>query len=640
LPPLKAEGGFDKMYGNLRLVRIWVSGDVFAVQKLEMKKGHAMKERLMGFGEFQVEKTSISVKKAVVSALCALMVGSVTAADLTKDEIARLVKADVSVPVRPGGVDGHPYWNLYSIYFMYAPVLKFNEVTYAKTYRADVYTDRFQKLTVDCGDKPRVDLSSVWEKIPANGFVTVRCYGVGDDGRERDLAGERSFLKTAAFTGDYPKAKRSYADTARLIMDFVFDSPYQANFRKTGKPDPKYMKNAYPAKMYQSLINLCLRYGELRPERKAEALSFACLLADYMISLAQKPGTPLEYWVPTYAQGFGHPTAKAYAGQTMTLYPAQAARAIAQVGGALGKSDPERAKRYLDFAEKAAATFLRLQGEDGTWYIRLDEKTGEPAKLVSEGETSSLRLQKGVDLTKNRAAPADMIAMFDVLFDLTGKEIYRAASDKALKFLMRTDGPMETYNWEGQYEDGPPTPPYRNLTKHPPCGLAIYLLTRFPEDKKLVAAAREMLRFSEDQFVVWEKPMRTDGEIMTKATCPQLNRDWNWRIASVPEWTVPGALEQYDCYNPIDASNTKLLLTYLAFWQLEKKPLDLAKARAMADAIVNMTPDNGDLPTHWMGRVSKGQENWTNCQIGAAMGLLKLSDALGTVKLAAPLKTN
>ena len=45
------------------------------------------------------------MKKTGVMALVALVAWMTAAADLPADEIARLVKADVSVPVRPGGVD-------------------------------------------------------------------------------------------------------------------------------------------------------------------------------------------------------------------------------------------------------------------------------------------------------------------------------------------------------------------------------------------------------------------------------------------------------------------------------------------------------------------------------------------------------
>ena len=540
-----------------------------------------------------------------------------------------MVAADLARPVRPGGVEGRPFWNGYSIFFMYPPVLEFKAVARAETYAATVYSDTFRKWDVACGKKPHVDLAAIWGEIPANGFVTVVCRGTDAEGRVCGLAGERAFLKTAAFTGDYPRAKWGYAEAARRIYDFVFNATPQAEFRRTGKPYPKYRKNCYPAKMDSALIELCLAYAKLRPERKAEAMKFACTLCDYLMSVSEPAGAPLEYLAPTYLSGFGHPVADAYCAQTMMLEPVKVVTAALRLSQALKRENPALAKKYLDYAERGAATLLRHQLADGSWYLRLALKTGRPPELVKSGETSELRFQKGVDLRQNRVFPLPFATMFDALADETGKDAYRQAAKRALGYVLREGGPMATYNWEGQFEDGPPTPPYMNLSKHPACDCAIYLLQKFPDDSKRVAEARELARFAEDQFVLWELPVRKDGAIMSPATCPRIgdNKPFAWNLSTCRSWHVPGALEQYDCYNPIDASNAKLVRTYLALYRVTKNPLDLEKARAMADSIVNMTPENGDLPTHWRGKWSE-QENWTNCMLHAADALMELDAVL------------
>ena len=51
--------------------------------------------------------------------------------------------------------------------------------------------------------------------------------------------------------------------------------------------------------------------------------------------------------------------------------------------------------------------------------------------------------------------------------------------------------------------------------------------------QKVIAEAKELLAWSEDQFVVWSDPIH--------------NMDWR-------NWKTPTALEQYDYYTPIDAS--------------------------------------------------------------------------------------
>ena len=72
-------------------------------------------------------------------------------------------------------------------------------------------------------------------------------------------------------------------------------------------------------------------------------------------------------------------------------------------------------------------------------------------------------------------------------------------------------GPLTDWNWECQFEDVQPHPPYKALTKHQACSTAMFLLKRFPGDARRLAQARELLRFAEDQFVYWEKPCRADG---------------------------------------------------------------------------------------------------------------------------------
>ena len=57
----------------------------------------------------------------------------------------------------------------------------------------------------------------------------------------------------------------------------------------------------------------------------------------------------------------------------------------------------------------------------------------------------------------------------------------------------------------------------------------------------MVEAAEKVMRFIEDQFVVW-------GE----------HADWNLRYKQGAYWYSPAGLEQYKWYVPIDASTTVL----------------------------------------------------------------------------------
>ena len=95
------------------------------------------------------------------------------------------------------------------------------------------------------------------------------------------------------------------------------------------------------------------------------------------------------------------------------------------------------------------------------------------------------------------------------VYALTGEVKYRVAADRAFAYVEK--GPLATWNWEGQFEDVIPTALFQNLTKHNACDTAFYLTRRYPWDAKRIAQARELLRFSEDQFVCWERPCHGVG---------------------------------------------------------------------------------------------------------------------------------
>ena len=65
-------------------------------------------------------------------------------------------------------------------------------------------------------------------------------------------------------------------------------------------------------------------------------------------------------------------------------------------------------------------------------------------------------------------------------------------------------------------------------------------------------------------------------------------------------------LEQYNCYCPIDGSVAKLIRTWLALCEAEGNPLDLAKARALGDATVNMQEPSGRVRTYWVPEPGDG----------------------------------
>jgi hypothetical protein len=343
--------------------------------------------------------------------------------------------------------------------------------------------------------------------------------------------------------------------------------------------------------MNTGVIHAMLNTAKRRPERATDALAAARAAADFLLRISQSADAPLAHFPPTYRGTASK--AKEFAGQNMLLYPAQAALAYLALADATGEA------KYAAAAEKIGRTYLKLQGADGTWHLKLWEKDGTP-------------------VVPHRAFPMNMMELFEKLYARTGDPAWRAAADRAFAYI--ENGPLTTWNWDCQFEDVNPHPPYQALTKHDACSTAIYLVNRFPGDPKRFAQARELLRFAEDQFVYWEKPCRPDGTgFRTGTPVPDNISGWLWDYKN---WFTPGVGEQNGWDMPIDASSAKLIRTYLALYKASGDPLDLAKARALGDAMTNIQKADGSIRTQWLLR-QDADNFWINC-LGASVQALDL----------------
>ena len=510
--------------------------------------------------------------------------------------LERAAAADYARPVRPAGVDGQAFWNGHSEWFRYPPSFDFKPVAGAAKYRFAFVLDGHQRFHWDSA-QPTDCLAPTWDKVPENGMVTVFCHALGADGRVIGLAGERTFWKTPRFRPSaLPLADRTPAEAAAKVYDYLFELPSAKHFLAHGKPDPAYGLNCYPAKMHASTIGTMVRYARLRPDRRDAALKLARTAADYLISVSQPAGAPLEYMPPTY-EGKAY-TASAYAGQQMMLYPALAADAY------LSLHEATKEAKYFEAAKRIAETYLKLQGADGTCFLKLREKDGS-------------------SVNPNRMFPIGTCRFLERLYALTGDRRYRDAADRGFAYVEK--GPLRDWNWEGQFEDVEPTEKYVNLTKHPACETAIYMLERFPGDKRRIAQAREILRWSEDQFIAWSRPCRPDGTgFRSTGARPGhfIGGAWDFGYG---EWACPSVMEQYRCYVPIDASAAKLVNTFMALYRAERNPLDLAKAQALAATAIRVQEPSGRIATFWTaGGFKDPNGDWINCMAAIARALENL----------------
>ena len=159
--------------------------------------------------------------------------------------------------------------------------------------------------------------------------------------------------------------------------------------------------------------------------------------------------------------------------------------------------------------------------------------------------------------------------------------------DRAFAYVL--DGPMKTWNWDGQFEDMDPMPPYKNLQKGVAADTALRLFAL-----GRVAEGCELVDWCEDQFVVWSDPIH--------------NMDWK-------HWKTPTALEQYDYYTPIDASMGDMIGAFAAAYKATGNALYLEKAKALADNVTRHQRADGTIPTYFDSR--KGSD-WVNCMIYVA----------------------
>jgi len=516
---------------------------------------------------------------AVIVTLSACACGAATEA-----ELAKLVAEDVAKPVRPVGVDGQSeYWNVNATWFMYPPAFAFPAKKGASGYHVRIVDatgkvrDLFQTNSV-------VSLEKLWTELPA-GRTEVWCDPYRQWGHWTIGRNFRVFWKMSPYRpGGYPKAPRGYADAAKLCTDYLLGMPWLKSYAETGKPDPTYKLNSYPSKMDAAIVNLMVDVARQMPDRRVAALKLARAAADHLLSLAQPKDAPLAGFTPTYL-GANY-TAGVYAGMTMLDYPCRAGSAWLKL-----YAETKDAK-YLAAARLVGETYRKLQGADGSWYLKLYEKTGKP-------------------VAENRLHPGSVIDFMDDLFAVTGDPRFQEVADRAFGFY--ENGPLRDWNWEGQYEDVEPSGKYENLTKHPACSLAIRIAKRWPKDAKRLAQARELVRFAEDQFVVWDRPKGRDADSILAL----LGTGWA---------VEPAVVEQYYYREAVDASAAKMINAYMALHAATGNPLDLAKARTLGDSLVRIQRTDGRIQTIWTPKCGDGlQSDWMNCMAASVQALLNLS---------------
>lgn len=531
--------------------------------------------------------------------LLAAMCGTTCAAEVPKPgpmvatdpKLRAQALQETAIPVRPGVPDQQPFWNAMAVQFQYAPAFNFKEVPGANSYRFTITPATGEALTFTA-DKPWAPLSPVWEKL-ITGKANLTVQGLDDKGVAVGEPMTRVFHRAAVIAKEYPAPTMSWDDSVRTALDALVHSPDLKCWFTTGVPDEKFPLYRYPSKIIGGSASALAMYATQTPPPAdaAEALKASRRAADYLLSISFTENDTWAFHPPLYHPTMfrdklgGHMGASRY----MTFGGAESGTYYLDVYAATKDA------KYLNAAVRIAETYAKLQSPDGSWLMFVSPCDGKP-------------------ITDNILIPTLVVEFLDKLGAETGDPRFDAMREKAIAWIMQN--PVRTWNWQGQFEDVKPLPPYENLTKHDAGRFAIHLLQAAPADPAKRALALDLIRFSEDQFVMWDQPptdnpkgQNPDGEAGAKSKT----------------WLLPCVLEQYRCYAPVNASSAKLILMYLAAYRATGDRLHLEKAKSLAGTLTR-TQAHKKAPGRYQTWLKQNPGTmWVNCELNAIRAVQELA---------------
>lgn len=500
---------------------------------------------------------------------------------------------ETATPVRPGVPGRQPFWNGRAVQFLYAPAFDFPAVPGAKSYRFTITPETGDALTFTAGE-PWAPLAPVWTQV-GTGKAQLSVQGLDAQGVATGSPRTRAFHRAAVIAKEYPPAAMSWRDSARTALDALVHSPDLRCWFTTGAPDERFPLYRYPSKIVGGAAAALAIYAAQTPSPAdaAEALQAARKAADYLLSMSFPENDAWAFHPPLYHPTLFRDQLKGHMGANhyMTFGGAETGMYFLNVYAATSDA------KYLNAAVRIAETYAQRQSPEGSWLMFVSPKDGKP-------------------VTDNVLIPTLVIEFLDQLAAATDDHRFDSMREKAGAWIMQN--PVRTWNWQGQFEDVKPLPPYENLTKHDACSFAIHLLSGAapaPADQTL---ALDLLRFAEDQFVMWEQPPVDN---------PKGQNPDGVAGAKSKGWLLPCVLEQYRCYAPVCASSAKLIRTYLAAYRVTGDGLHLRKARALA-ATLTRTQSNPKAPGRYQTWLTQRPgPMWFNCELLAIRVMQELAAA-------------
>ena len=513
-------------------------------------------------------------------------------------------------PIRQGEPGKSPFWNGYAKRFIYVPSFNFGAVNNAVKYRYTAISDANAKTYNFEAENPWSLLTPLWKELPV-GIVYLRVEGLDSDNNITGLAGEKLFYKAAAFHGPYNLPVTDYISSVIRNMQSLLKQDHYRQWKTDSLPSEEYRLYCYPSKIVGSIIQAMCIYSSLTESDSEDAVKMAQHAASYLLSISLPPGSVLEYFPPTYLDRTNSTSAaRNRKDQLMMFYPAIVGSAY------LDLYDITGANEYLEASARIAETYAKTQLPEGSWPLMVWIESGEAVK-------------------DNMCVPTDIINFLDRLVTGYGKTQFRESSQKAFNWIM--ENPMRTFHWEGQFEDMGYSENYSNMERGKPLAFAAILLSRSEEEPGYIEMAEELIRFAEDQFIIWEQPLPRELFRTSWRPIPR-------KAYYTSKWFTPCALEQYDFYTPIDASSASAIFTYKRAYEITGKELYLAKAISLADnQTVAQNLAGGIYPTYQMdlaGRkrfsdptpgndeANKVWSGWLNCATMTSTALLELNELI------------
>lgn len=496
-----------------------------------------------------------------LSLLCVLLFFvAPTRAQTDLTSYGEMSRKESVVPIRPGISGKTTFWNGRAKRFIYAPAFDFQLVNGAKQYQFDIVSEREQKTYTFRSDVPYAVLSPVWASVPV-GYVSLKISALDEKGSAFATVGEKRFYRAAPFNGIYHSPVMPYDQSAKVALGHLLDEAYVKYWLEHQKPDPTYLNYRYPAKIYSALVIGAVDFARLNQgtPKAQEAIKLAKIVADFMLQIRYEVGSKWEYFVPTY-YGSKFPEDKPHMRPhvNFTIMGVDAGHAF------LDLYDFTGGQTYLQAAKAIASTYLKNQDTQGSWHQFVAYKTNTP-------------------LAENIVIPTAIVNYFDRLKSNYAMDNLGPATKKALQYI--EENPMRTYNWQGQFEDVAALPSYVNLSREQACDYAVYLLNNFATDKKRLADAEELIRFAEDQFVIWEQPMDKKSKSNNPGRLPE-------------NWILPSVQEQSVFWEPVGRSAGIMIHTYLHAYDKTGKDIYLAKAQSIGNSFTLVQQAHqGEYPT-------------------------------------------